>query len=361
MVAAGRGNSGGARVVAAPDFAGARAYTPASGSPVGVDESRAVEGLRVHRSKIAVTAALVLTVGVLAACGGGSSDAKAEAEEGRCHDDDHHDVPPPPVAPETGLPDPSWSEPHPTGALGQDREPRRRGCAAPGRACRAADVVYEQVTEGDITRFIALFNSTIPDVVGPIRSTRAMDADVVTPLGGIFVYSGGIPESVAKINAAPGLNPVDEDKAGDAMFRDDTKSAPHNLFGNGPKLLALGGQPVPVHPLFNYLAAPATFPGDPVLSMNVAFTAPDYSVEWDYDAASNTWKRSMNGVPFTDTSGAAGRAGQRDRAVRGLLHRRLRGCAVPDRGHRRGVGVLGRQVDQGHLDPHRQHRRSPSS
>jgi hypothetical protein len=254
----------------------------------------------VHRTKIAATAAVVLAVGALAACGGGSSAATKPKKAAVTTTTTT--APPPRVAPETGLPDPtgqSLTRP----ALWVKVENLGGEGVRPQAGLTAADVVYEQVTEGDITRFITLFNSQIPDVVGPIRSTRAMDADVVTPLGGIFVYSGGIPESVAKINAAPGVNAVDEDKAGDAMFRDNNKAAPHNLFGYGPKLLGLGGKPVPPPPLFDYLPGTQKFSGQAVLSMNVGFTSSDYSVNWDYDAASNTWKRSMNGVPFTDTSG----------------------------------------------------------
>ena len=174
--------------------------------------------------------------------------------------------------------------------------------ARPQAGLATADVVYEQVTEGDITRFIALFNSQIPDVVGPIRSVREMDPDVVSPLGGIFAYSGGIPTTVDLINAAP-VNAVDEPKAGTAMFRDNTKYAPHNLYGHAADLIALGGRPVPIVPLFPYVGANEKFSGDPVLSVNVGFPS-GYAVDYAYDAASNTWRRSMAGTPFVDTSGA---------------------------------------------------------
>ena len=63
--------------------------------------------------------------------------------------------------------------------------------ARPQSGLDVADVVYEEVVEGGITRFWAIFNSHAPDHVGPIRSVRRMDPDIVSPLGGVVAYSGG--------------------------------------------------------------------------------------------------------------------------------------------------------------------------
>jgi hypothetical protein len=175
--------------------------------------------------------------------------------------------------------------------------------ARPQTGLEVADVVYEQVTEAGITRFLALFNSQIPDVLGPIRSTRAMDSDVVVPLGGVFTYSGGIPQSVYLITHAP-VAAVDETAAGPAMFRDRTRRAPHNLYGHGGLLLTHGGgQPVPIRPLFSYLPAGQKFSGAPVTSFTVGFDWP-YTPTYYFDAATHTWLRSIGLTPFVAASGA---------------------------------------------------------
>jgi hypothetical protein len=208
-------------------------------------------------------------------------------------------TPPPPVAPEVGRPDATGeSLTRPALWVKIENTPEAR----PQTGLDEADVVYEQVTEAGITRFIALFNSQVPDVVGPIRSTRAMDSDVVAPLGGVFAYSGGIPQSVALISHAP-VAAVDETAARAAMFRDRSKRAPHNLFGHGSDLLALGaGQPAPIPPLFSYLPAGQAFAGDPVAAFRVDFDAP-YAPIYTYDVASGTWLRSIGFVPFMAASG----------------------------------------------------------
>jgi hypothetical protein len=203
------------------------------------------------------------------------------------------------VAPETGLPDATGqSLTRPALWVKIENTPEAR----PQAGLNQADVVFEQVTEGGITRFITLFNSEIPDVVGPIRSTRAMDSDVASPLGGVFAYSGGIPQSVQLITHAP-VAAVDETTAGKAMFRDRSKRAPHNLFGHANDLVALGsGQPTPPPALFQYLPAGQAVNGDPVGSFTVGFDPP-YAPTYTYDATNNVWTRSIGSTPFVDAAG----------------------------------------------------------
>jgi hypothetical protein len=203
------------------------------------------------------------------------------------------------VAPETGLPDPTGeSLTRPALWVKIENTPEAR----PQAGLSQADVVFEQVTEGGITRFVTLFNSNIPDVVGPIRSTRAMDSDVTGALGGVFAYSGGIPQSVQLITHAP-VTAVDETAAGKAMFRDRSKKAPHNLFAHAADLLQFGdGQPTPPPALFHYLPAGQAPTGDPVASFTVGFDPP-YAPTYTYDATNNVWTRAIGTTPFVDASG----------------------------------------------------------
>jgi hypothetical protein len=156
-----------------------------------------------------------------------------------------------------------------------------------------ADVVYEEVVEGQITRLLAIFQSHVPDVVGPIRSVRRTDQGVVTPIGGIFVSSGGAAYAIASIRSAP-VNFVDESRAGTAMFRDHTRSPPHNLFGKPAALFAFGGKPVPPPSLFTYRPARAAVPGAPVTHVSVAFGG-GYAVSYAWNAKRATFDRSIFG------------------------------------------------------------------
>src|SRR5205085_7313882 len=113
--------------------------------------------------------------------------------------------------------------------------------------------------------------------------------------------SGGIPQSVKLIEQAP-VNAVDETKARHAMFRDQTKQAPHNLYGRGPDLLHFDAKPIPIPPLFAFGRPTAKFPGEPVRAFTVKFN-PAYAPTYTFDATSATWKRAIGGVAFTAASG----------------------------------------------------------
>ena len=234
-----------------------------------------------------------LAVGA-AACGGGGSHVAAKKKPAVTTK-----TPGPPIAPLTGLPDPSGqSLTRPALSIKIENTPEAR----PQTGLDAADVVYEEITEAGITRFVAVFNSTIPPMAGPVRSGRIMDPDLLAPLGGIFAYSGGINETVQAIAATPGVNVIVDTGSDPALIRDKTKAAPHNLYAVTNLLLARGGKPVPPAPLFQYLPAGQPFAGTGVSSFTVHFDDL-YRPTFTYDAASNTWKRSIGFAPFTDTDG----------------------------------------------------------
>src|ERR1700689_4034416 len=146
-----------------------------------------------------------------------------------------------PTAPLTGLPAPTGlSLKRPALTIKIENTPQ----ALPQWGIDQADVVYEEIVNGGITRLAAIFNSHAPAKVGPVRSVRPTDTQVVWPIGGIFAYSGGAPYAVASIETAP-VKLVDESSAGTAMFRDLSLEAPHNLFAVAASLFAFGGTPTP--------------------------------------------------------------------------------------------------------------------
>jgi hypothetical protein len=195
-----------------------------------------------------------------------------------------------PTAPLTGLADPTGiSLKRPALTVKIENTPE----ALPQWGIDQADVVYEEIVNGGITRLAAVFNSHAPVKVGPVRSVRPTDTQVVWPLGGIFAYSGGAAYAVASISTAP-VKLIDESSAGAAMFRDPTRYAPHNLFAIAPKLFASGGTPVPPPDLFTYLASTQHFSGRPMASFTVPFPS-IYGVTWTWDATSRSWDRTLFG------------------------------------------------------------------
>lgn len=232
---------------------------------------------------------------IAAACSSGGGDDKAATTSSST-------TLPPPVAPLTGVADPSGV------AQGRAAVMIKLGntpAARPQSGIAVADVVYEEVVEGGITRLLVVFNSETPDPVGPIRSVRSVDAAIAEPIGGVFAYSGGIPSEVTRIESVPGLITVNEDTAGDAMFRDRNRRSPHDLLAVAPALWDLGGTPIPPAPLFEYLGEGETFAGEPITSFTVGLSNDgDYNPTYSWDPAAGGWLRSLLGEPAPAASGA---------------------------------------------------------
>jgi Protein of unknown function (DUF3048) N-terminal domain/Protein of unknown function (DUF3048) C-terminal domain len=194
------------------------------------------------------------------------------------------------IAPLTGLRDPTSGSAH-RPALSVKIDNLQE--AHPQTGIDQADVVYEEVVESGYTRLLAIFQSHVPAVVGPIRSVRKTDQGIVTPIGGLFAYSGGAAYAISSIRTAP-VNLVDETRAGSAMFRDHSRAAPHNLYGHPAGLFAFGGTPVPPPPLFTYRAARQAVAGVVVTHVNVGFGA-GFAVSYAWDAKHQSWDRSIFG------------------------------------------------------------------
>jgi hypothetical protein len=250
----------------------------------------------VTRIRLTTVAAVATTV-VLVACGssgGSKSDTKKPAASTTTTSKA------PPVAPLTGLPDPGGAaQGRPLVSIKIDND---SSLARPQTGIDAADIVWDEVVEGQGTRFLAMFQSQVPDVVGPVRSVRLTDPLIVWPVGGVFAYSGGAKYAVDAIDQAPVVR-VDESAAGDAMFRDSARRPPHNLYAKPPLLLTKGGTPVPPPPLFDYSSKPITA-GTPASAVHIAFSNQEFAPTYTWDAASGTWKRSTRAGPFVVKTGA---------------------------------------------------------
>ncbi len=100
--------------------------------------------------------------------------------------------------------------------------------ARPQSGIQDADAVFEMRVEAGLTRFIAVFHDNDSTYLGPVRSGRPTDANVVAPLDAPFVISGAQPWVLNYI-ANRGVNIIGE-VAG--TFRVRGRSAPHNLYGD---------------------------------------------------------------------------------------------------------------------------------
>ena len=238
------------------------------------------------RRTLIPAAVLLATVSILlVACGGGKKQATPETTTST--------TVALPTWPLTGLPsaDAPTRGAHPAIVVKMDNSPDAR----PQTGIERADVVYELLVEG-ITRFALVFHSELPEPVGPVRSARSSDIDLVSDLSTpLFAWSGGNPGVTGEVTAAAArglLTDASYSAAFDAYFRSTDRIAPHNLYVNLPKLLELkapAGQGAP-KPLFTYRRLDAVPAGVPTLGLSVDFgmgTVIDYL----WDASRGGWRR----------------------------------------------------------------------
>ena len=91
--------------------------------------------------------------------------------------------------------------------------------AHPQVGLEAADIGYIEQVEGGLTRLAAVFSSTLPSTVGPVRSARETDIDLFAQYGKVaYAFSGGQPAVVRELNSAKLF--LEADGYGGGWFRE---------------------------------------------------------------------------------------------------------------------------------------------
>jgi hypothetical protein len=226
---------------------------------------------------------------LLASCGGG--DDKAGPGGG-----DAPTTTLAPFAPLTGLPLADQTRlARPALTVKVENAPVSR----PQSGLDAADVVFEEIVEGGITRFLAVYHSTDADLVGPVRSVRPSDPDIAAPFGGLFAYSGGIPSFIQALQRTPGITDLGVDKLDEGPDKPYTRRPgrppPSNLYTSTPKLYAKAPSTATKPPgrFAEFLAEGQAFGGAGATpATNLTMTVGKTAVVFDYDPASKTYRRA---------------------------------------------------------------------
>jgi hypothetical protein len=255
------------------------------------------------QSRPAALAGAFLVVALLAACSGDPEPAPTTTVAAPVASAEKSAPPAVPVVwPLTGVRTEEVAE-RPALAVKIENSPEAR----PQTGLEDADTVWEEVVEGGITRYVAVYHSSIPDVVEPVRSVRPMDPAIVAPLDGILAYSGAQQPFIAAVGDA-GVQSVIMD-AGDAGFsRDPNRYAPHNVVGDPEAFLAQddGERTGPPPQQFAFAAAAdratAVVDGTKARGVDVVMSAAQTSA-WAWDKKSGTWQRSEGESPSMSASG----------------------------------------------------------
>ncbi|MDG2426933.1 MAG: DUF3048 domain-containing protein [Acidimicrobiales bacterium] len=169
---------------------------------------------------------------------------------------------------------------------------------------QAADVVYETHIENGVTRFLAVFQSKVPITVGPVRSARSSDIDLIGNLNRpVFAYWGsnqGVGDEVAEAERQGTFVPISTNGEGQVFFfRDEDRGeAPYNGFLDAAALAAYVGGGAP-DALFEFGPLPASA----VPSRGVGWRTPRREIDWVWDRGTARWLRFHRGAPLLDETG----------------------------------------------------------
>lgn len=110
----------------------------------------------------------------------------------------------------------------------------------PQAGLSSADIVYEELAEGGITRFLAIFQCATNSNLGPVRSARSVDPDILLEYAPVlFAHSGANPVVLNKVQTTKGVIDLRHGANGEAYHREKGRAAPHNLFTSIAKIRAL--------------------------------------------------------------------------------------------------------------------------
>ena len=198
------------------------------------------------------------------------------------------------LAPFRGTPIDSTELYSPPLALKIDNAPT----ALPQQGLQDADIVFEELVEGGLTRFLAIFHSQIPASVGPIRSGRSTDIPLLMPFDGALFGWSGSNWAFRKLLDTVAITDVGLYRTPSHYWRKTDRISPSNLWVRASQLFNKEAHdPHSSEPLWPYELPEETTSGPSREIKGVKVDWGSTKVEHLWDAARSGWARSQNDDP----------------------------------------------------------------
>jgi hypothetical protein len=168
-----------------------------------------------------------------------------------------------------------------------------------------ADLVYIEQVEGGLTRLAAIFSSTIPREVGPVRSARISDIDILAQYGKvIFAFSGAQREMLTVISNSNLWDYGAQRSSPTIYTRDEDRPSPYNMVLRGDLLLEKvnsDSREVAISKSIGWKFGDAPDGGVAIDSVSVRWPASKYEATWS--SSEKRWLLSNFGKPNFAASG----------------------------------------------------------
>lgn len=178
--------------------------------------------------------------------------------------------------------------------------------ARPQSGLSQADIVYEVLAEGNITRFLALYQSRLPEEIGPIRSAREYFIDIASGLDAFYIAHGYSPDAREMLaeNTVDAINGMQYD--GTYFERSRERKAPHNSYITKTHIeeamadLHIDTEIRKTPHLSFHPDAESAKLGEIASTVVVGLKSPEFTSTYTFDPEARTYTREVNGILTTD-------------------------------------------------------------
>jgi hypothetical protein len=178
--------------------------------------------------------------------------------------------------------------------------------ARPQSGLDKASIIYEAITEGGITRFMAVYGPYDSDKVGPVRSARTFFVDWAEEFDAFLAHVGGNLDALEKIKADQ-VKDLDQFRYGNQAYQripSGNKAKEHIMYTSTEKLYKIAQNNKwdqrGVFDSYQFKEELALEKRSTSLTINLPFSSSSYNVSWSYDRENNLFLRKMGGVSHKD-------------------------------------------------------------
>ncbi len=164
-----------------------------------------------------------------------------------------------------------------------------------------ADLVYIEQVEGGLVRLAAIFSTEIPDYIGPVRSARISDIDLLAQFGKVAFFYSGAQSRFLPILRAANLHDLGAERESPILYtRDPNRTAPFDMILYGPELQKrIENLDVAKASNIGWNFGKLSNDGEAIEAVRVKWPAANYSAKWN----GKSWDLLHNNKPDVTSDG----------------------------------------------------------